>query len=551
MKNIRIIYEIARADFLQRVKQKSTLVAIVFMMYFSYLAVPSIEATYYNTVYGVDGTVAYRGIYNSTWIGFLITFIVIVYMTLIGFFLSKNTVYRDKQTRVGEIIATSDLKYGNYLMGKAISNVVYLLLIVCVMVLITVFLQVIRDESTSVELINILIPITYVAVPAIIITSILSVIFESLPSMQTIGGGITYFCVWITIVMLSVLGNMKALIPNEMVQNIFAVVSKYVDVFGINSLSNMMSKGIIEKFPEFNGSFTLGSGIGITEIKTFEWDNINWEFSMIIPRILWVLVALFLLFIAAKRFRKKVILRNSYNRGYRKSKKNAKVKEIRGLSCDNMTPAKMSKGKFSLLDMIIEEINLNLRGVSIWWFIIQGTLILNIVPVPDNIAINSTIPAAFIVPVFVLARVGTLDTKYNTEKYLYATPNYKLNQLIAMWLSVFTLMLIIGSSTVIKVAFCGGIKNVLVLIIGIVFITSLSVFLGVVSCSSTLFEVIYILLWYIGPLNKMPYFDFLGISQGAIESRMYIVYGMLSVVMIIITIITRLNRVKKDLNKKF
>lgn len=51
--------------------------------------------------------------------------------------------------------------------------------------------------------------------------------------------------------------------------------------------------------------------------------------------------------------------------------------------------------------------------------------------------------------------------------------------------------------------------------IGVLFIPTLALALGVWSGSSKLFEVIYTLLWYVGPANQLAALDYTGVSGGA------------------------------------
>jgi hypothetical protein len=45
------------------------------------------------------------------------------------------------------------------------------------------------------------------------------------------------------------------------------------------------------------------------------------------------------------------------------------------------------------------------------------------------------------------------------------------------------------------------------------FIPSLALALGVWSSSNKLFEVLYMVLWYVGPVNQTPYLDFMGTGE--------------------------------------
>jgi hypothetical protein len=53
------------------------------------------------------------------------------------------------------------------------------------------------------------------------------------------------------------------------------------------------------------------------------------------------------------------------------------------------------------------------------------------------------------------------------------------------------------------------------------FIPSLALALGVWSHSSKPFEILYVALWYLGPLNKVPGLDFIG-ANSAGYPRFYI-----------------------------
>lgn len=50
-------------------------------------------------------------------------------------------------------------------------------------------------------------------------------------------------------------------------------------------------------------------------------------------------------------------------------------------------------------------------------------------------------------------------------------------------------------------------------LVGALFIPSLALALGVWSGSSKLFEVVYTMLWYIGPINRVPALDFIGATN--------------------------------------
>jgi hypothetical protein len=78
--------------------------------------------------------------------------------------------------------------------------------------------------------------------------------------------------------------------------------------------------------------------------------------------------------------------------------------------------------------------------------------------------------------------------------------------------------LLTGCGYGIRLLIAGNERGMLAWLAGALFIPSLALALGVWSGSSKLFEIIYLLLWYIGPLHAVRQFDFMGVSPGAIAA---------------------------------
>jgi len=61
-------------------------------------------------------------------------------------------------------------------------------------------------------------------------------------------------------------------------------------------------------------------------------------------------------------------------------------------------------------------------------------------------------------------------------------------------------------------------------LIGALFIPTFALAMGTWSGSSKLFEVVYLLLWYIGPLNQTRPLDFMGAVPAAVKSGVPLVW---------------------------
>ena len=174
MNKLNVIYHLARADFLERTRRYSFLVTLVLIVFMAYSYVPSRDAAYITL--SVDGA---RGLYNSAWIGSLVAILTGLTLPLIGFYLVKNAVERDTQTRVGQIMATTPLTRPVYTLGKWLSNFAVLALMTGVIAIATVLLQLIIGEDRRLDLVTLLAPIIWVLLPTIALISAIAVLFET------------------------------------------------------------------------------------------------------------------------------------------------------------------------------------------------------------------------------------------------------------------------------------------------------------------------------------------------------------------------------------
>jgi ABC-type transport system involved in multi-copper enzyme maturation permease subunit len=126
MKFARIIYHLARADFLERVRRYGFLVMLGLVLFLGYQA----GIGNLNLALG-----QYRGEFNSAWVGAMMALIGAMFIGWFGFFLVKGSIARDRETGVGQIIATTPLTRPLYLLGKWLSNFAVLMTMVMVLAL--------------------------------------------------------------------------------------------------------------------------------------------------------------------------------------------------------------------------------------------------------------------------------------------------------------------------------------------------------------------------------------------------------------------------------
>jgi hypothetical protein len=81
-----------------------------------------------------------------------------------------------------------------------------------------------------------------------------------------------------------------------------------------------------------------------------------------------------------------------------------------------------------------------------------------------------------------------------------------------------------GLGAAVRLALAGQSAGVLAWAAGVLFIPSLALALGVWSGTSKFFEGLYTALWYVGPLNRAPGFDFTGSANGSQAGRYALIY---------------------------
>ncbi|MGA3088238.1 MAG: hypothetical protein ABSD75_06475 [Terriglobales bacterium] len=139
MIHARVLYHLVRADFLERVRRYSFLLTLAFAAYLAWGTATGL------IVLRLD---QYRGVFNSAWVGSMMTLVGTLFISLVGFYIVKNAIRRDEQTRVGAILASTPMSRIFYTLAKALSNFAVLALMVAVLAVSALFLQFARGEDT-------------------------------------------------------------------------------------------------------------------------------------------------------------------------------------------------------------------------------------------------------------------------------------------------------------------------------------------------------------------------------------------------------------------
>ena len=85
----------------------------------------------------------------------------------------------------------------------------------------------------------------------------------------------------------------------------------------------------------------------------------------------------------------------------------------------------------------------------------------------------------------------------------------------------------------------GEAEHLSALLVGAFFVPTLALCLGVVSGTKKLFEVGYLLIWYLGPINHFSALDFLSATQASVTEGAPQRYFVISVLLLLASFVVR------------
>ena len=544
MIHLRSIYHVARADFAERVRRYSFLVVMGLTVFAAYMFVPPYGSAYTSFV-----VASHRGYYNSPWVGTLFGVVAVTLLALIGFYFVKNSIARDHSTRVGQIIASTSVSKTDYVLGKWLSNVAVLAAILAVMTVMAPIMQLIRAEDTHLDLLALITPIWMMGLPALALVAALAVLFESIPFLRGGLGNVVYFFLWGPVLMGTtarqlVAGHGGTPFPD------FAGVSRTM----INIQRQLDAAGIDPNHGTFG---VIGPREG-AEFMRFWWSGMDWTLPMLLERLAWAGLALAVAMIAAIPFDRFDPARGGLLRlgkRFRPAATAAKVQLDNG-NADvavasnrrvevRLTPLVQTSAVSSLWTAIMAELRLMLQGRSKWWYLVAAGLVISIPLVPSQLAAQLLFAAASIWPILIWSAMGNREVRFNTHEVIFSIAHPLRRQLPAAWLAGVVVTALTGSGFAIRMMIFGEWQYLSGWIVGVMFVPSLALAMGVWSGGSRLFEIVYLMLWYISKENGATAFDYRGATPEAIASGIPYYYLAISIVLVAMAFAGRFRQLRK------
>jgi len=532
MNRLRVLYAIIRAGYLNKVRTYRFLVTLALTIVAGYIFVPPPTADYV-TLAWVSPTTLYRGVYNSAWIGAMVALLTGTFLTLLGFYVVNDSVKRDEETRVGQIIATTPLSNSAYTLGNALCNFAVLSTMVAIVHLTALGMQLFRGEELAIELWALTAPFLVLVLPLMLLVAAIAVLFETRPKLRGGVGNLVYAFVW----MFSL-----------------PLFSELFDLFGIMGVLSSMGATGQAMYPELDQHKSiLGLEWGLTQDKAlalFTWRGVNWTPEFLQTRLVLVGVAVGVSLIASVRFghfdpspeSKKI---SGTPRSTVQNVEEVVESTVVPLEEIRLRPLGEEALKFRFIPMLLAECRLILKEltmlplVGMWGSAAAIALVITGLLLPLDMARGIMLPLAWFLPVLVWSRMGTREARHRTDQLVFSSANSLNRQLPAVWLAGVFLAMATGSGVALNSACHGDWPGLLAWTAGATFIPTLALCLGVWTGSSKSFEFIYTLLWYIGPINQVGFLDFMGAIPGSMEAGTWRLYLVLTAILLGLALIGR------------
>lgn len=514
MSRARLLFHMVRADFLERVRRYSFLLTLGFSALFVY------------AIYSGEISLRlehYHGVPNSAWLGAVIALVGSVFLSLGGFYVVKNTIQRDRETRVGRILAATPMSPTFYTIGKVFSNFAVLSAMVFVLALGAFLIQLLHKQAYPIHCLELLAPLAIFTLSALSVTAAVAVLFETLPGLRGGFGNVAYFFLWCFLLSLGV----RTLSTGETVRT-KAVMT---DFTGIGNIAGQMQAEVRRFDPQYKGgaAFTMAPPEGTG--TTFVWNGMQWDSAIILGRALWVGLALFLTLLAAACFDRFDPAREfpAFRRHRRPVPSRPKELEESPLSMEaqfagfeiRAFPRSITRTRF--LALVIAEFRLLIRGRKWWWYLVAAGLFVSCLLSPLTTPGSWAITLAWFWPVLIWSQLGTREAQFRTGALIFSAPRAFPRQLLSSWIAGVLLALVTGGGTGLHLLFAPDLNGLVTWMAAALFIPALALALGVMTLSRKPFEALYTVWWYLGPLHHSRNLDFIGTSPASSTPLLYLI----------------------------
>jgi LPXTG-motif cell wall-anchored protein len=376
-----------------------------------------------------------------------------------------------------------------------------------------VVIQLTVAEDSHLHIGQLLLPFVFLSLPVMALVAAMAVLFETVPFLRGGFGNVVWFFTYVS--------GMALGIPGETGR------SSHPDPFGIGAVFQNVTAVYRGTFGREPKGFILGGVEHSTKTARFVWEGMDWTLPILGARLVWMLAAVGLAFLAALLFDRFDPSRGGLRRqasGGNGQPLDATLPPAAPVPQVVLTPVPSGAARSRFLAVLRAELKLALKGQRWWWY--AGALggFIATLTAPLASVKEIVLPIAWIWPILIWSPLGTRESRFDTGGLLFSAARPLLRQLPATWAAGVLLAMATGSGAAIRFLAAGDTVALGAWLVGALFIPSMALALGVWSGTSKLFEILYLVIWYIGPMNHVPAMDYLGATKTGPAEGIPLVY---------------------------
>lgn len=472
---------IVRADFLIRFRRVSTLVTFLLLSATAYLWVPDPRTG--RALIQIEGR---RALYNSAAIGMATAILATLFIGLFGFYVISNALRRDVQSRCGFVIASTTVRSGEYLTGKFVGNVVFLATFIGGFMAVSMAMLVVRGEA-ALEPWTFFLQYLYLVPPAIMFVSALALVFESVPWLSGKLGDVLYFFFW---------ASSLGIVASAMEKGADPGIVGFFDFSGFGYLFDQMHRTF------HTSAMSIGSSSFDASKPVIVFPGLTLANGWLVRRLGAAALPIPLLGVARLFFHRfdPVRVRTSGEKGRSRwmGRINAPFKPLaRAL----FTLGARSAARPTLLRSALADAMISISAYPVSVAAAVGLIIASLAGADRT----GVMPIAFGFLGIMIADIPTRERRAGTTALVYSAP---------MLQARFVAWKLLSTAIVAAILLIGPIVRTPTpqLAVGILFVCSAAVFLGVVSGNPKAFIVVYLTFWYLATNDHglTPWLDFAG-----------------------------------------
>lgn len=525
MNKMQIYWQLCIADFRERTRRSGFLVMMLGILFFGYLVITG----KYTVKFG-----EYRTIYDATWAGTLMAVCGSIILTIVGFYLVRGSIKRDRNTEVGQIIAATQMTKRSYIISRFFSNFMVLMFLTGVLALTAFLTLLIRNEAAGIGFGAFLLPFVTISLPAMTFVAAAAILFDTVKWLRGSIGNVIYLFAAEACLVMGMLGN------------------PFLDLGAATLFSESVRSAASAAFPGETIPLIMGfvmfdPEMQVEAVKIIPWDGIEWSAITLQLRLFWFAAAVPIVAISIPffdRFDPALASRKQRPKKKKKQKASPPQPEMRGVKSDLTYSELVSPPpRFSLLRMTMAELRLAVKGYHWFWYLVAIGAWASQIAAPLEVARQYLTPLAMVWPLAMWSSMGTRESQHDTDPLLFSSPEPVRRQLPAIWMSGLVVSLAAQIPMVFRAAIIGHPAYAATLLTAALLVPSAALAFGILSKSRRLFEVLYLMFWYVGSIEHFAAIDLLGTTDAAISAGKFITLGSLSLLFVLSAFLTRKARV--------